>query len=56
MEYIMDILKHEDIRLVDGRYSGGFVDDVELELLVQRELVEVYRKDDDSPAFVRLPR
>jgi hypothetical protein len=50
---ILEILKHEDIRVVDGRYSDGFVDDNELKKLISSGKVETYCVSEFK--FARLP-
>lgn len=54
MENILEILKNEDIRMVDGRYSDGFVDTDELRKLVDSGEAETYCKSEFN--FVRLAR
>ena len=42
---ILDILQREDIRFVDGRYSGGFVDCRDLDNVVNSILAATYKRD-----------
>jgi hypothetical protein len=52
VEHILEILKREDIRMVDGRHSDGFVDTGELRKLVDSGDAETYCKSEFN--FVRL--
>jgi len=52
MASIKDILRREPIRLMDGRYSTGFVSVAELNSLVNEGTAEVY--DNQGVDFVRL--
>jgi len=48
---IHEILERESIRLLDGRWSGGFVDEVELQQLIDNGKAEVY--DNQGVKFVQ---
>jgi hypothetical protein len=48
---LLEILKKESIRLVDGRYSNGFADLDDLNKLIELGQAEVY---DNGMEFVRL--
>lgn len=52
MNEVIQILKTEDVRLVDGRYSSGFVDEKELQKLILEGKAEIYQNQGMS--FVRL--
>lgn len=51
-EDLLKILEKEHIRLMDGRYSDGFVDLDELRELISEDFVEVYEKQ--GMEFVRI--
>ena len=53
-EKILEILKKESIRLLDGRYSKGFVDLDELKELISEGKAEVY--ENQEMKFVRRPK
>ena len=48
----LDILRQEDVRYFDGRYSTGFVDQAELDHLIEAGIAEKYERD--WITFVRL--
>ena len=48
---ILEILKSEPIRLADGRWSQGYVDEKELRRLIDTGVAEVY--DNQGMTFVR---
>ena len=54
VEYVLDILQKENIRLVDGRYSGGFIDTEVLHYLIRTGEAETYMNE--IITFVRLKR
>ena len=51
-ENIIRILEQENIRLVDGRFSSGFVDLNELNNLTKNGIAEIYNNQGIN--FVRL--
>ena len=48
----LKILKSEDIRYIDGRYRDGFVDQADLDAVIEAGLAEIY--DNGGMRFVRL--
>ena len=54
MKKIIDILKKEDIRAIDGRYSDGFVDIDDLLYLVSKGKAESYTEKGFT--FIRLKK
>ena len=50
--HIVSILKNENVRLMDGRFSDGFVDIDKLNKLIKDGVAEIY--DNQGVEFVRL--
>jgi hypothetical protein len=48
---ILEILKREPIRFIDGRYSDGFVKGADLNKLIELGWAEIY--DNNGTEFVR---
>ena len=51
---IKEILQKESIRLADGRWSGGFVDEESLSKLIESGEAEMYQHEGFT--FVRLKK
>ena len=49
---ILEILRKEPIRFIDGRYSTGFVEREDLEKVLNRRLAEKYRNHNIT--FIRI--
>jgi hypothetical protein len=52
LKNVFEILKKESIRLIDGRYSKGFVNEADLKKLIISGQAEIY--DNGGMNFVRL--
>lgn len=56
MTDILEILRTEDIRYIDGQYSGGYVPYTAVDALVEAGQAEIYWQGDQERGsrFVRL--